>query len=74
MSTSTAFTSRTEGHLKFTEKVAVKLTRGVGDKKENEESFFQLTIRLGLCPLRKGEYLFTYQFLEFPDLRLWFVQ
>jgi hypothetical protein len=30
MSTSTAFTSRTEEHLKFTEK-AVRLMRGVGD-------------------------------------------
>jgi hypothetical protein len=30
MLTSTAFTSRTE-HLKFTEKVAAKLMRGVGD-------------------------------------------
>jgi hypothetical protein len=31
MSTLTVFTSRTEEHLKFTKKVAVKLMRGVGD-------------------------------------------
>jgi hypothetical protein len=39
--------------------MAVKLVRAVGDIYVNEESFFQLTISVGLCPLQEGEFMFT---------------